>query len=72
MFENCNINTELIWKCIYLLIKKISNDMMIKFINEELLHTKGIERIRYQHIKDIMEENGYYEYIEEQVKEPIV
>ncbi len=72
MFENCNINIGLIWKCIYLLIKKISSDTIRTFIDEKILHTKGVERLRYQHIKDIMEESGYYEYIEEQVKEPIV
>jgi len=73
MFGNREKNVKTIWKCIFSLSNKISSDRWKLFIKEKLSTSKGIEKIRFRHIQDVIDEQDYheamYKHMEEQENE---
>jgi len=69
MFSGDN-NVAAIWKCIYLLIDKVSSDKRRAFVESRISTSREIEKIRFKHLQDVIREQDYYENICKDMKEP--
>lgn len=63
-FNDESMDTYLIWKCIYKLLQKMSEDSREELLQRKSYATDNIMKIRIKHIVDVLEEEKYMKHIE--------
>lgn len=67
-FKTGNYDIKLIWKCIFSLSAKIPYEKWITFIATQESKAERIDKIRYKHIMDTIEENNFFESMFENIE----